>query len=117
MSPAARCSSSLRAAGTALVAEPGSMNCCAFATLAARQKKSARLSRSFLRPPAGELGEELLAFLARGDDAFHLDVAVAADVLGLRGNLYGERVVLRIEAFQERVDGLLVFADQRTLGT
>src|SRR3954471_21081933 len=64
---------------------------------------------------AAELGEQRLALCARGVDALRLEVAEAADLLGQRGDLHGQGVVVGREALEQRADGLLVLGDQRAL--
>ena len=51
-----------------------------------------------------------------GGEMRRLDVAVTADVLGDRRDLDGERVVVVVEAGDQRLDDRLILDDQAALG-
>src|SRR4029079_3817022 len=59
--------------------------------------------------------KQFVPLLARLGDAARLAVAVAANLLGQRGELDGERKVLTGQAGEQFFDDLLVFVDERAL--
>src|SRR5882672_1751595 len=90
---------------------------CAVAASATKAKSQPqRLSRDAFFLGAVKAGEELVALLARGGEVVRLHVAEAADVLGDRGDLHGERMVGRRELGQQALHVGFVLGDERTLG-
>src|SRR5207247_2190123 len=69
------------------------------------------------RPRTAESSQVLITQRAGGDEAFFLDVTVAANLIGIARQLHGGSMVLGIEIYLDLLDQLDVVVDQLPLVT